>query len=196
PSSRVGHVDVVDQRGDHWVSGSEPHIGSPRRLQVVAESVLAPSATHGRPAVAVYLDLLPQRSDAAFDRFLSENAYTITAWRHLASRSDDLLEPSDAGPIAAEAAARIRAISNDNSNATVHLFARCPFPITVLVGRLTNTIRTVVYEWDDSTAAGDDDDRPRYLPTLRVRASAAGGVISEVMLAAAEGSLPAQSAGI
>jgi hypothetical protein len=72
-------------------------------------------------------------------------------------------------------------LSTENQNAEVHLLLRVPFPIAVLVGRLTNTIRAVLYEWDDSDPGTANDFRPRYVPAIGVRASAADGVITEIL---------------
>lgn len=181
PSSRVGHIEVLDQRGEPWTSGSEAHQPDTQRLTVIANGTNTTTPI-GRPAVAVYLDLIPQRSDAAFERYLEENQSTLTGWAHLRPTTDDLLDPTTAGQLAAEAAAHIRQIANANSNAEVHLLLRCPFPIAVLVGRLMNTLRLVAYEWDDSAPTTGNDYRPRYIPTLSVRASAAAGVIDAVHL--------------
>jgi hypothetical protein len=69
-----------------------------------------------------------------------------------------------------------------HGNAEVHLLLRCPFPLAVLTGRLTNTLRIVAYEWDDSDPVEGSDYRARYVPTLRVRASANKGAIEEVLV--------------
>jgi len=45
-----------------------------------------------------------------------------------------------------------------------------------------NTLRSVLYEWDDSATASDDDFRPSYIATLRVRAGARDGAIEDVLL--------------
>ena len=184
PSSRVGHMDVVDQQGHTWASSGEARFPSPTQVQITATGATPSPTTKGRPTVAVYLDLLPQRSDAAFDRYLDDNGTHLTAWRHLTSTGADLLDPPAAGVIAADAAANIREISNDNANAQVHLLLRCPFPIALLLGRLTNTLRLVVHEWDDSDPVRGDDYRARYVPSLRIRTSAVEGVIEEVLLPA------------
>lgn len=182
PSSRVGEMELVDQRQETWASSHEAMMATPPLLSITDQGSQPSPATTGRPSVAVYLDLLPQRSDDAFARFREENEALLSAWQHLTYAADGLLDPTRAGDIAAEAAARIRALSNDNGNAQVHLLLRCPFPIAVLLGRLTNTLRFVAYEWDDSEPSSGDDYRARYVPTLRVRPSAAGGAIEEVLL--------------
>lgn len=182
PSSRVGEIQVIDQRQQTWASSHEAKMGIPPLLLVNAEGTNPAPTTTGRPSVAVYLDLLPQRSDNAFARYREENQHAVTAWEHLVYASDDLLDPTAAGEIAAEAAARIRTLSNIHGNAEVHLLLRCPFPIAVLLGRLLNTLRFVTYEWDDSDAPSGDDYRARYVPSVRVRPSAVGGAIEEVLL--------------
>jgi uncharacterized protein (DUF1330 family) len=53
--------------------------------------------------------------------------------------------------------------------------------MAVLVGRLTNTLRLVAYEWDDSDEALDTTGHPQYVPVMRLRASATAGVIEEVL---------------
>ncbi|WP_425561997.1 hypothetical protein [Leifsonella bigeumensis] len=45
-----------------------------------------------------------------------------------------------------------RGRSGHSSPSQVHLAFQGPFAIAVLLGRLLNTIRTVVYEWDDTAA--------------------------------------------
>lgn len=182
PSSRVGHMEVIDQEGKSWTSSGEARSPSPPHIRVQAQASNSDPTTTGRRAIAVYLDLIEEPSPAAFDRYIAENRQYLSAWQHLRSTSGDLLDSSLAGAIAADAAARIRSLANNNANAEVHLLLRCPFPIAILLGRLSNTLRVLVYEWDDSDEATDDAGRPRYAPTLRVRASAATGVIEEVLL--------------
>lgn len=59
---------------------------------------------------------------------------------------------------------------------------RAPFPMAILIGRLTNTLRLVSYEWDDSDPAFGEPWGPRYVPTLKLRTSASDGAIQEVLL--------------
>jgi len=181
PSSRVGVLEVVDQRDEVWASGSEAVVNDPPMLQVVAEgSETVPAG--GRPAVVLYVDLLPSPSDAAFDRFREEQGEAFVAWQKVTSVSPGLLVANEGAQVAGELAARIREASALNGNAEVHLLLRVPFPIAVLLGRLTNTLRVTLYEWDDSDPTAGDDFRPRYVPAIKVRASAAAGAITQVLL--------------
>lgn len=182
PSSRIGHVDVIDQQGKSWASRGEARVSKPPHIDIETQGTNDAPIICGRRAVAVFLDLMTQSSDAAFERYLEENRQHLSAWQHLRSTGGDLLDNSMAGAIAAEAAAGIRTVANDHANAEVHLLLRCPFPIAVLLGRLTNTLRVVAYEWDDSDQGRDDAGRPRYVPTLCIRASAPTGAIDEVLL--------------
>lgn len=182
PSSRIGHMEVVDQQGAMWASDGEAGFITQSHVQIAAQGGDPSAITAGRPSVAVYVDLLPYRSDTAFTRYIEYHRPFLAAWRHLTSASDTLLDPADAGLIAADVAAHIRALSYDNSNAEVRLLLRCPFPLALLIGRLTNTLRVVVHEWDDSDPIDGEDYRARYVPTLRVRTSASSGVIEDVLL--------------
>jgi hypothetical protein len=151
----------------------------------VSESATNTSASKpGRPAVAAYVDLLNHRSNTAFEKFIEDHGGTLKSWIHLTSTTGELIDPATAGRIAAEVAAYIRELSNKNGNAEIHLLLRCPFPLAVLIGRLTNTLRCVLYEWDDSEPTTGDDYRPSYTATLRVRAGARDGVIEDVLLGA------------
>lgn len=183
PSSRIGHMDVIDQQGVTWASDGEARFTAQPQVHIADEGGNLSAITAGRPSVAVYVDLLPQRSDTAFARYVEDNSSFLVAWRHLTSVTGGLLAPSDAGMIAADVAAHIRSLSNENSNAEIHLLLRCPFPLALLIGRLTNTLRFVVHEWDDSEPIDREDYRARYVPTLRVRASASAGAIEEVLVA-------------
>lgn len=182
PSSRIGQMDVIDQKGVTWGSDGEARFITQPQVQIADQGGNLSTITVGRPSVAIYVDLLPQRSESAFTRYIEDNGPFLAAWRHLTSASGTLLDPADAGQIAADVAAHIRALSNDNSNAEVQLLLRCPFPLALLIGRLTNTLRVVVHEWDDSDPVDGEDYRARYVPTLRVRASASAGAIEEVLL--------------
>ncbi|MWV57784.1 SAVED domain-containing protein [Rathayibacter sp. VKM Ac-2754] len=181
PSSRVGQLEIVDQRNDRWTSTTEAVIPSTPSLEVDKNYYDRAAGSDERPRVAVYVDLLPTRSDAAWDRYLNEKPPTVVASTTIRGIAPGLLDPATAGKIAAEAAAIIRQFSAEQANAPVDLLLRVPFPIAVLLGRLSNTLRVRSYEWDDS-AQGGNDFRPRYVPCLEIHASAPHGAITHVLL--------------
>lgn len=184
PSTRVGPMTVVDGRGVHWVSTTEPQLFDDPRLRIVRESTMPVTAPDDRrPEVAAYVDLQLPRSDTAFDHYLTAHGAGLVAWQHLAPTSTGLLDPADGGNIAAEAIAHIRELSMTNGNAVVHLMVRGPFGLAVLMGRLTNTLRVVAYEWNESGTPDGAFISPRYEAIVSLRASTPGGAIERVIVA-------------
>lgn len=178
PSSRVGGVTVIDQRGAEWASTTEAVV--PAVPQLAFNAVDAESTVGGRPRVVAYVDLLPTPSDTASLRFLSDHVGEYVASATIAFEDGGLIDPADAGSIAAEAMARVRQLSAQHGNAAVDLLLRCPFPLSVLMGRLSNTLRVRLFEWDDREV--DGDFTPRYVAALDVHASAPDGPITSALL--------------
>lgn len=193
PSSRLGSVHVLDQRGVLWRSGAEssPPAGKPS-LKVCARSKGPASARTGRQKVLLYLDLMSPRNDGAFERFLVEQGRSFAVRIHARSTNEILIDPADAGAIAAEAAYLIREISSTHGSAEVHLLYRGPFAMPVLIGRLTNTVRTVVYEWAEMQGPGEGPPEPRYVAALGCSPSDPVTPV-EVLLGASDGIEPAES---
>lgn len=184
PSSRIGQLDVVDQRSDVWASGPEAAVPTAPTLRFDATEHTA-SPTPGRlPRVAVYVDLLTTQSDSAFERYLDEYGDSLAAHGTIRSPQRELLNPAHAGALASEAAGLIRQLSAAHTNARVDLLLAVPFGLAVLIGRLCNTLRVRLFEWDNSDEPTDDggDARPRYVPSLDVRAGNPAGPISSVLL--------------
>jgi hypothetical protein len=178
PSSRVGGITVVDQHGAEWTSTTEAVV--PAAPQLTFNAVDAVSTVSGRPRVVAYVDLLPTPSDAATLRFLSDHSSEYAASATIAHAGGGLIDPAAAGSIAAEAMARVRQLSAEHGNAAVDLLLRCPFPLSILMGRLSNTLRVRLFEWDDSDV--DGDFTPRYVAALDVHASAPEGPITSVLI--------------
>lgn len=182
PSTRAGRMVVVDGRGSRWQSTSEAQLFEPPRLRVLREEVSDATPRTERPEVAVYVDLQLPRSDTAFDHFIEANGGRLVAWQHLTSTSTGLLDAEDGGNLAAEAAARVRDLSMSHANALIHLIYRGPFGVAVLIGRLTNSLRFIAYEWTDSDADDGTYLGPRYEAVGMVRASTPTGALEKVIL--------------
>lgn len=178
PSSRVGAVTVIDQREDEWRGSSEAHF--PTEPHTLQENLPVVHDASQKARVLAHVDLLPTRSDSAFTRFVAEQSGTYASAVVIRHANSDLVWPGAAETIAAEIAAEIRALSGEHDNAPVDLLLRCPFAIAVLLGRLSNTLRVRVFEWDDSKVR--DDESARYVPTLEVQASNPSGPITAVLL--------------
>jgi hypothetical protein len=182
PATLVGDLTVEDNTGQGWQAPTVSAPPGPAPLTRVAGH----GATPVRPvstvkAVLAYVDLLPDRSDDAYSRFLDDHPARFDAWAHIRPSHDVPLDPAATGPLVAEAASRLRTLSQAHGNAELHLLLRCPFPTAVLLGRLLNTLRVAAYEWDRAPD-GDADTRPVYVPSVAVAATDADGPITAVLM--------------
>ncbi len=178
PSSRVGSITVVDQHEEEWRGSSEAHV--PAVPHTVHEDLPVGDDAQEGTRVLAYVDLLPTRSDPAFNRFVSEHSRTYVSAAVIRHSNSDLIPSAEADTIAAEIAAKIRALSGEQNNAPVDLLLRCPFAVAVLLGRLSNTLRVRVFEWDDSKLPHDSS--ARYVAALDIQASNPNGPITDVLL--------------
>ena len=175
PTTLVGRVEAVDTRGDIWdLTGQAPASSEDRRC----EPVTPPTYNFGRGPVLVYVDLLPQRSDAAFDE-LASRPEPFAGIMHIRSRGHDFLPAHDAAAIVGELTEYIRALANTHRTTEVHLLLRCPYPIALLLGRTFNTLTVHLYEWEDQPDS-DGTVRPRYVPSLVLRSGTGGSPISRI----------------
>ena len=180
PTTLTGNVDAVDTAGHAWsVSDNAPAPGASTRLLEIMDR--SPREAAKGDAV-VYVDLLPTRSDPAFDRLVEARTGRLACAFHIRPVADGNLLPEDAGTIVAEASHAIRQAASRSETSEVHLLLRCPWTVALLLGRTLNTIRVSLYEWED----GPDDCgslvAPRYLPSLVVRSGAGGSPIENVVL--------------
>ena len=130
----------------------------------------------------VYVDLLPTRSDPAFDSLVEAHPGRLASVFHIRPVAEGNLLPEDAGAIVSEASHAIRQAASRSETSEVHLLLRCPWTIALLLGRTLNTIRVSLYEWEDGPDDSDNLVAPRYLPSLVVRSGAGGSPIERVVL--------------
>ena len=180
PTTLIGSVDAVDTAGHAWsISDNAPAPGTSTRLLDIMDR-----SPRDAPAgdTVVYVDLLPTRSDPAFDRLVEARLGPLACVFHIRPVVEGNLLPEDAGAIVAEASHAIRQAASRSESSEVHLLLRCPWTVALLLGRTLNTIRVSLYEWED----GPDDCgslvAPRYLPSLVVRSGAGGSPIERVVL--------------
>src|SRR5690606_38305038 len=105
--------------------------------------------TGGGPA-AVAIALTANPDTQAFDALLAGGHFAAATRLDLANF--DPLDSTQGGALAADLADRIKRIAREKGSSQIHLAFQGPFTVAVLLGRLLNTIRTVVYEWDDTVA--------------------------------------------
>lgn len=85
------------------------------------------------------------------------------------------IDPLEAGRLSASIAQHIKRIAAENGRSEVHLAFHGPYTMAVLVGRHLNTVRTIIYEWDNVNV-------PSYVPTLALEPGSTEGPITDVML--------------
>ena len=182
PTTLLGHVEAVDTAGYTWTfpDNAPAPVGSTRLLEITDRS---PREAISGDAL-VYVDLLPTRSDAAFEQFLEVSFGRFAGVFHIRTATGGNLRPGDASAVVAEASQAIRQAASLSEVSEVHLLLRCPWTVALLLGRTLNTIRVHLYEWED----GLDDDgnlvEPRYLPSLVVRSGTGESPIESVAMPA------------
>ncbi len=144
PETRFATMEVADRVGDLW--SSQP-VAATREI-IETQLSLGTPTIGGPAAIAVALTANPDTQ--AFDALLAGGGFAAAVRLDLARF--DSLEATEGGALAAELADRIKRIAREKGSSQVHLAFQGPFAIAVLLGRLLNTIRTVVYEWDDTVA--------------------------------------------
>lgn len=175
PSTLVGLVEAVDTRGEVWaMTGQAPAPSRNRRCEIVTP----PIYDLGNGPVLAYVDLLPQRSDGAFEALASQGR-TFAGIAHVRSSGPDLLRSHEAAAIVGEVVEAIRQLANTHRTTEIHLLLRCPYPIALLLGRTLNTLTVHLYEWDDQPSA-DGTAHPRYVPSIVLRSGSGGSPISRV----------------
>ena len=173
-------MDAVDTAGHTWTfsENAPAPTSSIRLLEVTDRSPLeAPIGD-----AIVFIDLLPTRSDPAFDRLLEVRLGGISSVFHIRPVAQGNLFPEDAGAIVQEASHAIRQAASRSETSEVNLLLRCPWTVALLLGRTLNTIRVNLYEWEDGLGDADNLVAPRYLPSLVVRSGAGGSPIERVVL--------------
>ena len=180
PTTLIGNVDAVDTAGHAWsISDNAPAPGTSTRLLNIMDR--SPRDAPAGDAV-VYVDLLPTRSDSAFDRLVQVRLGQLACVFHIRPVAEGNLLPEDAGAIVAEASHAIRQAASRSETSEVHLLLRCPWTVALLLGRTLNTIRVSLYEWEDGPDDCDSPVEPRYLPSLVVRSGAGGSPIERVVM--------------
>jgi hypothetical protein len=143
PMVRHIPVSITDQFGT-W--RSDVAAALPFELNVDAVDI-----SPGTGTVAVYVDVASSRGDrSTFDRWLADHRSEVH--RRVVVLGDQSVLAPEAGQALADCIANeIRANALSLGHHHVALFLRASFAVTVLLGRLLNTLRITLYEWDDST---------------------------------------------
>ena len=180
PTTLLGTVDVVDTGGNIWtLSGNAPVPVEQTGLLTVSSSG-APSSS--KEPLLIYLDLLPEPSDTAFDALCTHCEGRFRTGFRVRTAHGGSLAPEDATALVGGASQIIRGLAGRHGTSEVHLLLRCPWTIALLVGRVLNTLRVHLYEWEDGPDDCGNVGEPRYLPSLVVRSGAGGSPIERISL--------------
>ena len=178
PTTLLGRVEAVDTAGQLWsLTDNAPAPGVSDRL--IDATNLSPNGP-GSGDTFVYIDLLPTRSDAAFERMLGACRDRIATALHIRTKAEGNLLATEGGTIVAEVSQAIRSAISRSEMPAVHLFLRCPWTVALLLGRTLNTVRVNLYEWEDGPDGDGNLVAPRYLPSIVVRSGAGGSPIESV----------------
>ncbi|MGW4830807.1 SAVED domain-containing protein [Amycolatopsis japonica] len=151
-------VTIAAQDGTEW-TGAET-----QTVSLVQSAI----PLHGRPdgPVAVYLDLVPTSPNKGFRHYAKSHDYAHAVEIAVAKREPI---PAEAAPaLVTELRRRIGEIAGSRH---VHLFMRVPFPLAVMLGRTSNTLRVTLYEWEKEA------EPPTYLEMATVSAGRIGGPV-------------------
>ncbi|MGW6569282.1 SAVED domain-containing protein [Streptomyces sp. NPDC054975] len=177
PETKIGNIEVVDAQNALWASaeaGDDPLTGELHTQPVD----FGQSESHdGQDRVAVLVSLTPDPDLTAFERLLDQSGDGFTEAAILTVVGEDRLDPREAARLSTTAAQQIKRLAARHGRAEVHLAFHGPYTMALLVGRHLNTLRTVVYEWDNATLG-----KPLYTPALALEPGVAGGPITEVLL--------------
>ena len=172
PTTLLGTVDVVDTGGNVWsLSGNAPAPAGQNKLLDVSSSA---RFTSQDGPLLIYLDLLPQRSDAAFNALSTEGADGFSRVFQIRTVAGGDLVPEESGALVGEVSQIIRGLAGQYRTTEVHLLLRSPWAIALLVGRTLNTMRVHLYEWEDGPDDCGNISEPRYIPSLVVRSGGGG----------------------
>lgn len=177
PETKIGNVEVLDARDQTWtsVSPEDDPLSSQLDSRVIPFEERPP--LEGRDRVAIFVSLTPNPDQTAFESLLHDSTEQFTTAAVISVAGSDRIDPREAGRLSAAIARQIKQLAATSGRAEVHLAFHGPYPIAVLIGRYLNTLRTVVYEWENS-----DTGDSRYSPALILEPGVASGPITEVLI--------------
>ncbi|MCA9847003.1 MAG: TIR domain-containing protein [Dehalococcoidia bacterium] len=181
PTTKYGTVEVEDTGGHIWRLNTPVPVPGEGRALISAE-ILREEA-EGRDAVLVYVDVLAERSDAAFDALVSETEL-FRGVAHLRPNEIGNLDPSETGVLVGEISRFIRQFADQHRTTNIDLLLRSPWPVALQLGRALNTMRVRLYEWEDGVEDGATPAPARYLSSLIVRSGTGTSPIEAVLLEA------------
>ncbi len=173
PTTKFGRVEVVDLGGETWTSQeSGPPI---HEIDTTDIDGIFDEQTDGRSRVAVFVTLTEHADVSAFRRLIDERPHYFTSAVCVSLKSNRRIHHDAAASLSTAVANEIRRLAATTGRAEVHLAYHGPAALALLIGRQLNTLRTVIYEWNDPEASG-----PEYEPTITLRPGTSTGPVTKV----------------
>lgn len=175
PETKIGHVEVTDLRGTVWSSNvsDDPHVHDITTEVMAGDNSLVSS---GPAKIAVFVTLTENADETGFQRLIHDPSQSFNSVTRISTTPNEpLLDAREAARLSTQIAREIKRLSAQFGRAEVHLAYHGPYTMAVLIGRLLNTLRTVIYEWDNPADTG-----PTYIPAHTLEVGVAGGPITKV----------------
>lgn len=175
PETKIGTVKVVDLRGQVWTSETE---NDPNEHTITAQDFPGDfKAENGAAKIAIFVTITENADDTAFGRLIRDQPGFFNSASRIAIDPVDTIDFREAARVSVAIANEIKRLSARFGRAEVHLAYHGPYTVAVLIGRYLNTLRTVVYEWDNPEITG-----PQYFPVLTLELGVSGGPITKIHL--------------
>ncbi|HEY4269500.1 MAG TPA: SAVED domain-containing protein [Galbitalea sp.] len=174
PETKIGHVQVTDLRGAVWTSKIED---DPNLHTMITEAIAGEYTTEadGPARVAVFVTLTENADDSGFRRLISDRSGRFASAARISPSPKNPIDAREAGRLSVQIANQIKRLAAQYGRAEIHLAYHGPYAVAVLIGRYLNTLRTVIYEWDNP-----EDIGPTYTAVLTLELGVAGGPIMHV----------------
>lgn len=174
PETKIGQVEVTDRRGATWTSKTidDPNIHTTTTEAVDGEFIADPDGT---AKVAVFVTLTENADDTGFQRLIHDRPGFFSSAVRISLGPKDPIDAREAARLTVQIANEIKRLSAQFGRADIHLAYHGPYTMAVLIGRYLNTLRTVMYEWDNPENIG-----PTYTPVLTLELGVAGAPITHV----------------
>ncbi|MEQ1702026.1 MAG: SAVED domain-containing protein [Ilumatobacteraceae bacterium] len=174
PATKFGRVEVVDLTGEAWTSqdADSAPLHEVATVDIDGEFDEQPG---GRSRIAVFVSLTEHADTSAFRHLIDERPRYFTSAAHLSLTSGGRIQHHEAATLSMAVANELRRLSATSGRAEIHLAYHGPATLALLIGRQLNTLRTVIYEWDDPETSG-----PQYHPIITVQPGITAGPITRV----------------
>lgn len=177
PETKFGSVDVLDTHDELWASTPADDDPQTTSLQFEPSSGAALGQVDAPARVAVLVTLTGQPDHSAFERLIGNSPGAFDAHGAISVGETDRIDPRECARVSRAVAKQIKQIAASHGRAEVHLAFHGPYTMAIQVGRLLNTLRVVVYEWDGETVG-----HPNYVPALVLEPGVTNGPVTEVLL--------------